>query len=256
MSLSALGVSVGSRLVDVTLTFVPGTLTVVVGENGAGKSTLLDVLSGVLAPKSGAVRLTDASARELDVAALAPRDRARRIASLGQRPVDVDDITAAERIAHGLAPRRGSHALVDGAARARIEAAAGALGVAPLLGRALGTLSSGERRRVEVARALVDDEAPVLIVDEPHAGVDVRHQGLVSRALVARARAGATVVASVHELGAAAFADRLVGLRDGRVVVDGAPDDALSAASVDALYGVSGAVVVRESGAVAVLMPR
>lgn len=248
-SLHAKGVSVATRLHDVTLSLAPG-LTVIVGENGAGKSTLLDVLAGILAPTTGTVALGDAQLRSLP-----PRERARRIASVGQSSADVD-LTALERIAQGLAPRRGSGALVDDTTRVRVVEVARALGVDELLARDTSSLSSGQRRRVEVARALVDDAATCVLVDEPHAAVDVRHQALVSRALLDRAKKGAIVVVSVHDLGtAAAIADRVIGLREGRVVVDGPPDEAITGENVARLYGVSGAVVVRDSGAVGVLLP-
>jgi iron complex transport system ATP-binding protein len=107
-----------------------------------------------------------------------------------------------------------------------------------------------------VARALVDDQAACVLVDEPHAAVDVRHQSLVSHALMQRARQGAVVVVSVHDLGtAAAIADRVIGLREGRVVVDAAPNDAITSDNITRLYGVTGAVVVRDGGAVGVLLP-
>lgn len=250
--LRAHAVTVAARLRDVTLELSPG-LTVVVGENGAGKSTLLDVLAGVLLPDRGVVTFVDGTST--DLRALAPRQRARRIASLGQASVDVD-ASALERIAQGLAPRRGSRALIDDATRARVQTVARALGIDELLDRDVAALSAGQRRRIEVARALVDDLASCVIVDEPHAAVDVKHQGLVSRALVARARAGALVIVSVHDLGiAAAIADRVIGMREGRVVIDGPVASAITSASIAQLYGVEGATVVRQGDGVAVILP-
>jgi iron complex transport system ATP-binding protein len=248
---------VDGRLNDVSLQIKAG-LTVIVGENGAGKSTLLDVLAGVLVLDGGAVWMedggVDGGAR--DVASLAPRERAQHIASLGQESIDIDT-TALERIAQGLAPRRGSGALIDDIARARVLAASRALGVDGLLERDVDALSAGQRRRVEVARALVDTGAACVIVDEPHAAVDLKHQGLVSRALVERAHAGTLVIVSVHDLGlAASIADRVIGLREGCVVIDGPPTEAITPAAVEKLYGVSGAVVVRDGTAVAVILPR
>jgi iron complex transport system ATP-binding protein len=247
-ALRAVDIALGTRLHATSLTFTSGSLTAIVGENGAGKSTLLDILAGVHAPAAGSIHLGDD-----DVRALPPRTRAQRIASLGQKNVDLDDVTAAERIAHGLVPRRGPHALVDDTALQRITAVADELGVAAFLDRPLATLSTGERRRVEVARALVDDAVPCFLLDEPHAGVDVRHQSLVSAALAARAKRGAIVVVSVHDLGVAGVADRVIGMREGRVVVDTA---ALDANAIEAIYGVSGAVVVRDGRALGVLLPR
>lgn len=241
-----LTVSAGSRrlLDDVTLSFAPGTVVVVVGENGAGKSTLLDSLAGVRRPTVGAVHLDGAP-----LSALSARARARRLASLAQANVLADDLRAAARIAQGLIPRRGPAALVDAGALVAVRAVAEELGVEDVLPRRLSSLSGGERRRVEVARALVDDEAEGYLLDEPHAGVDARHASVVSRALRARAERGALVVATVHDLGAAlAAADRIVGLRDGRVVVDEPAAAAFTRAHLLALYGVPGEVVVSSTG--------
>ncbi|MBI1946765.1 MAG: ABC transporter ATP-binding protein [Deltaproteobacteria bacterium] len=251
MSLSLVDVEVRGRLRPTSLSLHPGALVAVVGENGAGKSTLLDVLAGVLAPDAGSATLDGAP-----LASLTPRDRARAIASLGQRLPSCDELTVEERIAQGLAPRRG-HALLDEPTRARARAIAAELGLEAQLHTTIGALSGGFRRRAHVARALVDGEARVLVVDEPHAGVDVAQQALVSRALSRRARAGQIVVFSVHELAVALqCADRLIGLRAGRVVLDGPPAVALTPASIEALYGISGARVVDEGGAVGVLLPR
>lgn len=248
------GVRAGARalLSDVEATFQPGALTVVVGENGAGKSTLLDALAGLRRLHEGRVLLGD------DVVhALPPRARARRIASLGQHDASGFEVTVEARIGQGLVPRRGPSALLDAPTRARVRAVAEELGVDGLLERDLASLSSGERRRAHLARALVDDEAEVVLLDEPHAGVDVRHQALVSAAIRRRRERGAAVVVTVHDLAVAAqMADFVVGLRQGRVVVAGPPDEALSPAGLEAVYGVKGARIVREGDAVGVLLPR
>ena len=284
-------VRAGARAIldGVSLACAAGQVLVVVGENGAGKSTLLDALAGVRAIDAGRVRFVDGDAArtadvdrtgvarrsaeadgagrgpasaedartDVDVHALPPRVRARLIASLSQGDPSSFALSAEARVGQGLAPRRGPHALLDDAARGRVRAVADELGVAALLDRDLGSLSSGERRRVQLARALVDDEARAYVLDEPHAGVDVKHQALVTAAIRRRAARGAIVVVSVHELGVAlALADRVVGVRAGAVVVDGPPRDALSSAGVEKVYGVAGARIVDEGGVVGVLLPR
>lgn len=251
MTLSLVDVEVRGRLAATTLSLAAGTLVAVVGENGAGKSTLLDVLAGVQRPDAGTVALQGTA-----LGTLAARERARRIASLGQKNPACDELTVEERIAQGLAARRG-HALIDEPTAARARAVAAELGLEAHVTTSLGVLSGGFRRRAHLARALVDEEAAALVVDEPHAGVDVAQQALVSRALVRRARAGQVVVFSVHELAVALqCADRVVGLRAGRVVLDGPPAQALTAASLEALYGIQGARVVVDDGVVGVLVPK
>lgn len=251
MSLVATAVGVPGRLQATTASFAGGELVAVVGENGAGKSTLLDVLAGVLVPATGTVVLDG-----VPLAQLSPRERARRIASLGQHPPQCDELSVEERIAQGLAPRRGP-ALLDEATRARARAVAEELGLVEHLATPLGALSGGFRRRAHVARALVDAEAKAILVDEPHAGVDLAQQGLVSQALLRRARQGQLVIFSVHDLAVALqCADRIVGLRQGAVVLDGPTADTLTPEAIERLYGVRGARVVVEGDAVGVLLPR
>lgn len=205
-------------------------VTVVVGKNGAGKSTLLDVLAGVRGVDGGHVSLDDGS-RVVDVSTLSPRVRAQRMASLAQEPPGLADVVVRDRIAQGLVPRRGAWAGISDDVAGRIAAVADELGVGALLSRRLSELSGGERRRVHVARALIDDDAEVVIVDEPFAGLDQRSSALLVAALRRRGERQIVVV-SVHDVALAlALSGRLVGLHDGDVVVDGALPEALSQAT-------------------------
>ena len=210
-------VVVPQRLQIGALSLSPG-LTVVVGQNGAGKSTLLDVVAGVLKPRQGRVSLDSVD----DVGALAPRARARLISSLSQDSgSSLHDLSVQERIAQGLAPRRGFNAGLNDEARVGVAAVADELGLGPWLHLSLGLLSQGERRRAHVARALVDDRARVVVVDEPFAGLDRGGTDLLIAALKKRASTQIVVV-SVHEVQTAlALGGRLLGLQAGAVVVDG-----------------------------------
>jgi ABC-type cobalamin/Fe3+-siderophores transport system ATPase subunit len=228
-----------TRLHPTSLTFVPGELVALIGENGAGKSTLLDVAAGVLAPTAGTVHLDAAP-----LAARASIDRARAIASLGQREPDVEDMLVADRIALGLAARRGPFAPMTDAIRARVAEVARELAVDALLERTMATLSAGERRRVGVARALVDADARAHLLDEPHAAVDIARVPLVTNALRTRARSDRIVVFSVHDVGVALDADRVVALREGRVVFDG-PPATLRGDALASVFGVRAIDVVR-----------
>jgi iron complex transport system ATP-binding protein len=224
---------------EVSLTLPPGRLCAVVGENGAGKSTLLDGLAGLVRPTRGRVTLDDDELGALDVAT-----RARRLASLPQQPVDAPGLNVRARIGHGLVPRRGPGALLDDEARALVADAATEVGVEALLDRPLRALSGGERRRVEVARVLVDRQAEVMLLDEPFAGVDVRHQPPVIAALRRRASEGAAVVVSVHQLDIVLrLADDVLALADGRQVAYGPLDDAFTDATLMKVFGLPARLV-------------
>ncbi len=233
-----------AALDSVTLAFDAGTFVAIVGENGAGKSTLLDALAGILPPTTGEVFV-----EEIVLARLSPRQRAQRISSVGQTPPVAPDLGVFDRIGQGLAPRRGAGAFLDDHAKACVVKAATALGVDALGERTLAELSGGERRRVEIARGLVDVDASVVLVDEPLANVDVRRASAVLGALKDRARQGALVVASVHDLGRAfRHADVIVGLRNGGVVDVGPPAQVLSPAGILEIFGVEGQIVDDERG--------
>jgi ABC-type cobalamin/Fe3+-siderophores transport system ATPase subunit len=233
------GVFVRGRLRVPHLSLTPG-VVVVVGENGAGKSTLLDVLCGRVDVDAGRVVVRGVGAvvgnvdGAHDLAELRPQARARLVASLAQEPPPLPDLTVAARIAMGLMPRRGVD--VDIAADdPAVVAAARAVDVVHLLSRRMGALSGGERRRAHLARALVDVDAAVVVVDEPFAGLDAAATASAVAALRARA-ATSVVVVSVHDVAVAlALGGRLLGLKHedgaGVIVVDGPLPDALKGAA-------------------------
>lgn len=191
-------------------------LVVVVGNNGAGKSTLLDVAAGVLRPTAGVV-----SVDGQDLAGLSAKARCVAVASLGQKPRAAPDITVFSRIAQGLAPRRGPDAPLTDDDDDAILAVAAALGLeGELLEARLDEVSGGEAQRAHVARALVDERARCVILDEPLAGLDEATSVALVGLLRERARAQLIVV-SVHDLGMAALCGgRVLGLRAGEIVVD------------------------------------
>ncbi|WP_029003027.1 ABC transporter ATP-binding protein [Azorhizobium doebereinerae] len=232
LSATSLTATRGARTVleDVTLEARPGAVLGLLGANGAGKTTLLRLLAGLDAPHAGQVRFDGRPAHDLGRAELG-----RQVAYLAQNgavhwPLKVEDVVALGRLPHRAAPA------ADRAAVARAMAAAD---VAHLAGRATGTLSGGERRRVLLARALAV-EGQVLLADEPVAALDPAHQLHVMELLRQVARGGATVVVVLHDLTLAArFCDRLALLAASRLLALGAPDEVLTPAHIAAAYGVS-----------------
>lgn len=216
---AGLGYTYGERpvLEDVSLRLDPGEVVGLLGPNGSGKSTLVRVLSGVLAGYRGSLRL---DGREL--ATFDRREIARRVAVVPQEPSFSLPFTVEEIVLMGRHAHQGAFAFDSAADQEVARRALEACGAAPLAGRFIHELSSGERQRVVFARALAQ-EPRVLLLDEPASFLDIRYQIELYGRVRALARQGLTVLTVLHDLNMAAlYCDRVVLLRGGRVAAAGA----------------------------------
>jgi len=205
----------------VDLSLRPGELTALCGPNGAGKTSVLRAALGLMRLDAGAAPL----------AALPDRERARRAAYLPQDRRIAWNLPAVEVAALGAPFLAGEAALER--ARAMLEA----VGVGGLADRGVAEMSGGERARVLLARALVSP-APMLLADEPAAGLDPDARLLVMERLRARAAGDHAVLVSLHDLGLTArFADRVVVMLRGQVVADGPPLEALRPEMLRRVFG-------------------
>jgi iron complex transport system ATP-binding protein len=201
-----------------------GELVGLLGPNGCGKSTALRVLSHVLVPSSGAVRLDSAS-----IDRLSRIEIARRIAFVPQQESAGFEFSVRDVVLMGRYPHLGSGKSPGPADYALADRALAAVDLARLADRSITQLSGGEHRRALLARALVQ-EAPLLLLDEPTAYLDITHQAemlALVQAMVRDRTVGA--IAALHDLNAAAeFCDRLILMRSGRVIAEGFPDQVLT----------------------------
>jgi len=207
----------------VTLSLAAGEAVALVGPNAAGKSTLLRTLAGLLRAAQGVVLL---DARPLTTW---PRDAlARAMALVTAEDEGPATLAVEDRVALGRYPHRGPFRPLLDEDRAAVQLALERTGIAPLARRWLGTLSAGERQLATLARGLAQ-EPRVLLLDEPAAHLDIGHQLRLFRVLDEVRVTGVAVLAVVHDLQrAAAWAQRMVLLADGRVATDGPPDAVLA----------------------------
>lgn len=233
---------------DVTFGAAPGELVALVGPNGAGKSTLLGALAGDLPPDAGRVSLHGQDVRRLSATVLA-----RRRAVLLQQHAIAFPFLVRDVVAMGRAPWAGTPRAADD--EARVERAMLTAGVTEIQSRRLTELSGGEQARVALARVLAQD-TDVLLLDEPTAALDLRHTVLVLAAARHLADEGRTVVAVLHDLTAAAAADRVVVMNRGRAVVDGSPRDVLVPDLLTEVYGYPVDVVPHPETGQPIVVPR
>jgi manganese/zinc/iron transport system ATP- binding protein len=232
-------VAYGDRVAldDVDLEIHAGALLAVIGPNGAGKSTLLKAIAGLITPVRGSIEVLGA----------APGAEARRVAYVPQAelvdwgfPVTVGDVVMMGRvplIGIGRSPSRADRAAVQEALRA--------VGMAGEDGRQIGALSGGQRRRVFLAKAMAADP-DLYLLDEPVTGVDATTEEDLMRLLEGEAAAGRTVIASTHDLAAAAQHFHEVALVNGRIVALGPSELVMNRELLRTTYG--GHVVVLPEG--------
>ncbi|MEI5100209.1 heme ABC transporter ATP-binding protein [Streptomyces sp. PmtG] len=226
-----LRVRLGARdvLTGVTVQARAGEVLALVGPNGAGKSTLLAALAADSPAGSGAVRICGRPAADWPAAELALRRAVLPQSATLSFPFPVEDV-----VRMGRAPWAGTR-LEDDDDRVVAEAMA-ATEVDAFAARPFAALSGGERARVALARVLAQ-RAPLLLLDEPTAALDLRHQELVLKICRERAAAGDAVVVVLHDLGlAAAYADRAVVLHGGAVAADGAPAEVFGETLLTEVY--------------------
>ncbi|MCC6924855.1 ABC transporter ATP-binding protein [Novosphingobium sp.] len=229
MSLAGCNLHLAQRLHGVSLQLSQGEVTAICGPNGAGKSSLLSALAGIVPLDQGEVRL------DQDLMGRLPLDdRARRVGFLPQQAelawdLSVETLAGLGRLPWSLGPE---------AHRQAIDRAIADMQLEPLRRRPLSRLSGGERARAMLARVLAGEPC-WLLADEPLANLDLAHQLALLAHFRKLAGQGLGVVLVLHDLAQAMnHADRVVVLKDGQVLADGPPDQALDEAVIEQVWGV------------------
>lgn len=218
-----------------SVTLRAGTVTALIGPNGSGKSTFLRALARLHRPASGEVRFADGA----ELRALSAKDLARRITLLSQQRTAPGGLSVRELVEFGRHPHRSRWAGGDPDGPAAIERAMGLTGLGPIAERPVQALSGGQAQRAWLAACLAQDTG-LLLLDEPTTFLDLRYQVEildVVRDLADQHGVGVGVV--LHDLDqAAAVADRLLLLEDGRVTAEGAADEVLTSENLTRAYGI------------------
>lgn len=215
---------------DVDVVIEPGETVGLIGPNGSGKSSLLRCLAGLRQPTEGEISYDGENITGWDA-----RRVAQRLAFVEQATDDDSDLCVADVVGLGRLPFRDRWRGPGHDDRTLIDAALVHMGLTELRHRVWRTLSGGERQRAHIARALAQRPRGLLL-DEPTNHLDVRHQLALMRLLAATPQ---TVLVALHDLPLAArYCDRLVLLRQGKLVASGPPAEVLTSVQLHDVYDV------------------
>jgi iron complex transport system ATP-binding protein len=224
---------------SISLNVEAGTWCTVIGPNGAGKTTLVETVAGLRRPATGTVAILG----EL-VSAMNERERALKVAVVPQHPVVPAGMRVLDYVALGRTAYHGLLRAPSAADRKAVESVIARLSLEEYAHRDVVTLSGGERQRMVLARALAQGTM-VMVLDEPITGLDLRHQITMLELLQKEVKeCGLTVLATLHDLTLAGqFADRLVLLDHGRLMLDGPSSEVVRSEELAACYGMKLRVV-------------
>lgn len=221
----------GPALDGVEITVPDGLLYAVLGPNGSGKSTLMRALLGVVEPERGTAAIDGRPVKEWD-----RRELARHVGAVPQAEAMPFPITVRDLVAMGRFPHLGPLRPEGPADRAAVADALERCDVTHLRTRDVQTLSGGELQRVRIARALAQ-QPRALVLDEPTASLDVRHEMAILSLLRRAADGGTTVLLITHHLDLAArFADRILLMDCGHTVAEGPPAEVYTATTLEQVY--------------------
>ncbi len=237
---------------DLDVQIPDGRITVIVGANACGKSTLLRGLARLLGPRAGEVLLDGTSVQDMKSI-----DVARIMGLLPQSPVAPDGISVGDLVGRGRYPHQGWFRRWSEEDDRAVAAALEATGTTDLEDRTIAELSGGQRQRVWIAMALAQD-TDLLLLDEPTTFLDINHQVELLDLLTDLNRAsGTTIVMVLHDLNLACrYADHIIAMKKGSIVVEGAPREVVTAEVVTEVFGLACEVVPDPVSGTPMIVPR
>ena len=218
-------------LCDVSVTIEQSAFLAIIGPNGAGKSTLLRILGGILRPRQGIVCMFGQS-----INAVERKKRAQHIAFVPQETHFASDFSVEEIVAMGRYPYLGAFQREQKTDRQAIEHALEYTETQQFRLRPINSLSSGERQRVVLARALAQ-QPKILLLDEPTSHLDLRHQHAIMEMLTRLNTEGLTVIIVHHDLNLAGlYCEHLLLMNEGAVYAEGTPHTLLRQTVLHEVY--------------------
>ena len=217
---------------DVSLEFLPGRVTTIIGENGCGKSTLLKAIAGQIDISGGNVMIGDRDRTKMNI-----REVARTVAYLAQSKT-TPDITVGRMVLHGrfpylTYPRRYSKRDLEIA-----QEAMKIMGITELRDMTLSQLSGGMRQKVYIAMALAQ-QSPVILMDEPTTFLDITQQLLFTESARDLAKDNKIVIMVLHDLLLALkWSDEIVVMHEGKAIFNGTPEEVIASGTIEKVYGV------------------
>lgn len=217
-----------------SLTIEKGKITTIMGANGCGKSTLFSLMTKNLPQGKGKIFLKGKNINNLRLS-----EFARKVAIVHQYNTAADDITVERLVGFGRTPYLGMMGIKNEEDEKYIEWAMEVTNIKEYRNRELSRLSGGQRQRVWIAMALAQG-TEILFLDEPTTYLDIRYQIEILELIHKLNREyGMTIIMVLHDINQAIyFSDRVIGLNDGKVIVDGTPQEAVTTENLKALYGI------------------
>lgn len=231
-----LSVSYGETPVirEMNLAIPAGKISIIIGANGCGKSTLLKTVARILKPSAGEIYIDGKNIRSRK-----PKNIAKQMAFLPQTPKCPEQITVRELVAYGRFPYRKAIGGMDMHDKEQVDWAIAETGLQEFADRLVESLSGGQRQRAWIAMTLAQ-ETPTILLDEPTTYLDMAHQLEVLTLLQKLNRQKHyTIVMVLHELNQACrFADHIIGMKNGAVICEGSPKDAITRETLKQIYGI------------------